>query len=308
MFAYVAQRLLQGILVILLISVATFGLLQLAPGSPVDLLIGEARVTPEQIEAIKRQWGLDRPWYEQYFIWVSNMARGDFGVSMVRTGVPVGQMLRDAAPVTLQLNLLAIVAAVLLAVPAGMLAAVRRNSLFDHVSMVGATIGVAMPAFWIALIAIIVFALKLGWLPSTGMATWKHYVLPVGVLAIEQTALIARLTRGSMLEVLHQDYVTTARAKGLAEGVLLVRHVARNAMLPVVTVLGLRVAWLLSGTVVVETIFAWPGIGRLFIDSVLRLDYQVVQAIVLLGSVLVVASNLVTDVVYAAIDPRIRVR
>lgn len=308
MLAYVVQRLLHGAIVIFLVSLATFGLLQLAPGSPVDVLIGENRVTQEQIDAIKRQWGLDRPWYEQYVVWAGNMLRGNFGTSLVRTGVPVGQMLRDAAPVTLQLNALAIVVAVLIAVPVGLVAGVRRNSVFDHVSMVGATIGVALPSFWIALVAIIVFALKLGWLPSTGMDSARHYVLPVGVLAIEQTALIARLTRGSMLEVLHQDYVATARAKGLAERAVIIRHAARNAMLPVVTVLGMRVAWLLSGTVIVETIFAWPGLGRLFVDSVLRLDYQVVQAIVLLGSVLVVAANLLTDVAYAYIDPRIRVR
>jgi ABC-type dipeptide/oligopeptide/nickel transport system permease component len=155
---------------------------------------------------------------------------------------------------------------------------------------------------------IIIFALKLGWLPSSGSGSWKHYVLPVAVLATEQTALLARVARGSTLEVLRQDYVTTARAKGLANRVVISRHVVRNALLPIVTLIGLRLAFLLSGTLIVETIFAWPGIGRLFIDSVFRLDYQVVQAIVLLLSVLVVVMNLLTDLLYAVIDPRIRLR
>jgi len=308
MLSYVIQRLLQGCTVIFFVSITTFALLQMAPGSPVDVIIGQAQVTQVQIDAITKHWGLDRPWYVQYFTWARNMLRGDFGNSMVRTGVPVGQMLREAAPVTLKLNVLAFLISTLIAVPLGLVAAVRRNSWIDNFSMIGATLGVALPSFWISLMAIIIFALKLGWLPSTGMTSWKHYVLPVGVLAIEQTALIARLARGAALEVLHQDYVTTARAKGLTNGVVLVRHVARNAMLPVVTVLGIRAAWLLSGTVIVETIFAWPGVGRLFVDSIVRLDYQVIQSIVLLSSVLVVVMNILTDIIYAYIDPRIRVR
>jgi peptide/nickel transport system permease protein len=308
MTAYVIQRLLQGILVIFLVSIGTFGILQMAPGDPVDVLVGQAQVTPAQIAAIKHKWGLDRPWYVQYLVWAKNMLRGDFGTSIVRTGVPVQHMLAEAVPVTLKLNVLAILFSILISVPVGMLAAIKRNSFIDYVSMVGATLGVALPSFWLALVGIMIFALKLGWLPSTGLGTWKHWVLPVAVLSIEQTALIARLTRSSTLEVLRQDFVTTAYAKGLSRKIVVLRHVARNAMLPVITVLGIRVAWLLSGTVIVETIFGWPGVGRLFLDSVLRLDYQVVQAIVLLASVLVVMTNLLTDIVYAFIDPRIRLR
>lgn len=309
MLAYIIRRILQGILVIFLVSITTFGILQMAPGSPVDILIGEAQVSQAQIDAIEKKWGLDRPWYVQYVTWMGNMFRGDFGDSVVRTGVPVSDMLLEAAPVTLRLNLYAFLISTAVAVPVGIIAAVRRNSLFDYVSMVTSTVGIAIPAFWASLMVIIIFSLKLDWFPSSGSQHgWKSYILPVGVLATEQTALIARLCRGSTLEVMRQDYVTTARAKGLAERSVRLRHIVRNALLPIVTVLGYRLAFLLSGTVVIETIFAWPGIGRLFFDSVTRLDYQVVQAIVLLLSVLVVTMNIVTDLIYAYVDPRIRIR
>ena len=308
MLIYIARRLLQGLIVIVLISFVTFGILQFAPGSPIDVMMGDTQLTQVQLDALERKWGLDRPWYEQYFTWAGNMLRGDFGVSIVRTGQPVSDMLRDAAPVTLKLNAIAFAISLSVAIPVGVAAAVRRNSLFDYVSMVAATFGIALPAFWISLMLIIIFALKLGWLPSSGSGSWKNYVMPVAVLATEQTALLARVARGSTLEVLRQDYVTTARAKGLANRVVITRHVFRNAMLPIMTLIGLRLAFLLSGTLIVETIFAWPGIGRLFIDSVFRLDYQVVQAIVLLLAVLVVVMNLLTDLLYAVVDPRIRLR
>jgi ABC-type dipeptide/oligopeptide/nickel transport system permease component len=308
MGTYIIRRSLQGLLVIVLVSIATFAILQLAPGSPVDVLVGEAQVTQEQLDAIEHKWGLDRPWYIQYFTWMGNVVRGDFGESMVRTGVPVREMVAEAAVVSAKLNILAFVVSTLIAVPVGILAAVKRNSPFDYVATLGATLGIALPSFWIGLMLIIVFSLELGWLPAAGTDSWKSFIMPVAVLATQETALVARLTRGSTLEVLRQDYVTTARAKGLVERVVVSRHVVKNAMLPVVTVLGLRLAFLLSGTIIVETIFSIGGLGRLFVISVDRLDYQVVQAIVLLLSVLVVVANILTDLVYAYIDPRIRIR
>ncbi|MEX2425595.1 MAG: ABC transporter permease, partial [Thermomicrobiaceae bacterium] len=210
MLNFIIRRLLYGIVVIFLISIATYGLQHLAPGDPVNVLVGEAQVTEEQLDLIRQRWGLDRPWYEQYWTWLTNMLKGDFGVSMVRTGVPVSEMLLEAAPVTFKLNAWAFAIATLVAIPVGVLAAVRRNSWLDYSSMVGATLGVSIPSFWLALVVIIIFALNLGWLPSTGMGSWKHYIMPVGVLAIEQMALIARLSRSSTLEVLRQDYVNTA--------------------------------------------------------------------------------------------------
>jgi peptide/nickel transport system permease protein len=307
MLRYVVLRLLQGILVVFLVSLVTFGIMQLAPGSPVDVMIGEAQVTQAQIDAIERKWGLDRPIHEQYLTWLGNVLRLDFGQSVIRTGVPVGQMLLEAAPMTIRLNLLALAIAAALAIPLGIVAAVRRYSPLDYASMLGATLGVALPNYWVGLMLIILFSLQLGWLPPFGAESWRGYVLPVAVLAFGEMAVLARMARGSTAEVLNQDFVTTARAKGLRGAAVIGRHVVRNALLPVVTLLGYRLAFVLSGTIVVETIFAWPGIGRLFIDSVYRLDYQVVQAIVLLLSTLVVLGNILTDLAYAYIDPRIRV-
>jgi len=299
---------MQGMAVVFLIATATFMILRLAPGNPIDVLVGEAEVSREQVDAIKHLWGLDRPWYEQYLTWLGNMARGNFGVSVIRTGVPVGAMLLQAAPVTVTLNLSAFAVSAAIAIPVGIVAGVRRYSVFDYVGTVGATLGVALPSFWVSLMVIILFAVKLGWLPPFGLHYWTGYVLPVAVLATEQTAVIARLMRGSIAAVLGQDYVRTGRAKGLAEGAVVLRHAVRNALLPVITVLGYRIAFLLSGTIIVETVFALPGIGRLFTDSVYHLDYQVVQAIALLLAALVVAANIATDLVYAFVDPRIRIR
>ena len=308
MYRYVVQRLLQGIIVLFLVSIATFGILQAAPGDPVETMLGEGatQLTQEDYDRILAKWGLDKPWYEQYFTWLGNFLTGDFGQSIVRAGVPVDEMVLDAAGPTVRLTTLSLLLAILVAVPAGMIAAIKRYSIFDSGIMVWASAGVALPNFWVGLMLIILLALYFGWLPPSGSGSWKNYVMPVFVLAINETAILARLMRGSMLEVLGQDYMTTARAKGLREYTVIVRHAVRNALLPIVTVVGLRMAFLLSGTVVVETIFAWPGIGQLFITSVYRADYQVVQAIVVLFTVLVIVANIVTDLTYAVIDPRIR--
>lgn len=306
---FVAIRIAQGMLVIFLISIATFVIMRLIPGDPVFLLLGEGQVqiTDEQIEAIRAKWGFDRPWHEQYMVWAGNMLRGDFGESIIRIGVPVREMIVEAAQVTALLNLYALGLALLIAIPAGIVAGVKRNTIFDYITAVGATLGVALPNFWLGLMLIVVFAAWLGWLPPFGLRSWQGWILPVIVLATEQMAVIARVMRGATIEVLTQDYVRTARAKGLGEFFVIMRHAVRNALLPVVSVVGFQIAFLLSGTIVVETVFALPGIGRLFIDSVFRLDYQVVQSIVVILAVLVVATNLVTDMVYALVDPRIRV-
>ena len=308
MLSYLIQRLLQGVVVIFLVSITSFILLQLAPGSPVEIMIGEAQVTQEQIDAITKKWGLDRPWYVQYFTWLGNVFTGDLGVSVIRTGTPVTEMLAQAAPVTIRLNLLALLISSLLAIPLGIIAAVRRHSALDYGSMVVASLGIAMPNYWLGLMLVILFALHLEWLPPYGDQSWKSFVLPVTVLAIQEMAILARLTRGATVELLHQDFVTTARAKGLREKWVIVRHVVRNALLPIVTMLGYRLSFILSGTIVVETVFAWPGIGQLFFTSIDRLDYQVVQGIVLILASIVVLGNLLTDLVYAYIDPRIRIR
>lgn len=305
---YIALRLTQGLVVIFLVSVGTFAMMHLIPGDPVSILIGEAQITQERIDAIRRVWGLDRPVHEQYLVWIGNMLRGEFGQSVVRQGVPVRTMIAEAAAVTAKLNVLVFVISIVIAIPAGILAAVRRYSPFDYSMMVGSTLGLALPNFWIALMLIVVFALLLRWLPPFGLQDWRGYVLPVVVLVSNQTALLARMMRASTIEVMGEDYVRTARAKGQREAIVVWQHVVRNALLPVVTVIGYRLAFILSGTIVVETVFAIPGLGQLFIESVNRVDYQVVQAIVLLLSVIVVLGNLVTDLIYGYIDPRIRNR
>jgi peptide/nickel transport system permease protein len=308
MLTFIIRRVLQGLVVIAIVSFLTFALMHLAPGDPIDIMVGEARVTDEQIARIQAQWGLDKPFHEQYITWVGNVLQGDFGESVVRRGTPVSEMVLEGAWVTIQLNVMAMILSIGVALPVGMIAAIRRYSSFDYFSMLGASLGVALPNFWVGLMLIFLFAGYLGILPSSGLNSPTAYILPVVVLAIEQTALLARLMRGSTIDVMTQDFVTVARAKGLTELPIIFRHIARNALLPVITIIGYRISFILSGTIVVETVFAVPGIGRQFITSVDRLDYQVMQAIVLLLSIAVVIGNLLTDLTYAYIDPRIRIQ
>ena len=319
MLPYITRRLLQGALVIFLISVITFAVMRLMPGDPVYLLLGEGeiRISQEQIDTIKAKWGLDRPYYEQYLVWAWNLLRGDFGDSLIRTGVPVREMIFEAIPVTAIINIIALFISLVIAIPAGIWAGVKRNSSFDYATAVGSTLGVSLPNFWLGLMLIVLFALYIpqwigdipliGKIPPFGLRSWQGYILPVLVLTTEQLAVVTRIMRAATIEALGQDYVRTAYAKGLANYVVITRHAVRNALLPVVTVIGFRIAFILSGTIVVETVFAIPGIGRLFTDSVFRLDYQVVQSLVVVLAVLVVLVNLLTDLTYAFIDPRIRI-
>lgn len=319
MLPYITRRLLQGALVIFLISVITFVVMRLMPGDPVYLLLGEGeiRISQEQIEAIKAKWGLDRPYYEQYLVWAWNLLRGDFGDSLIRTGVPVREMIFEAIPVTAIINVIALFISLAVAIPAGIWAGLKRNSGFDYATAVGSTLGVSLPNFWLGLMLIVLFVLYIpqwigdipliGRIPPFGLRSWQGYILPILVLTTEQLAVVTRVMRAATIEALSQDYVRTAYAKGLSRYVVITRHAVRNALLPVVTVIGFRIAFILSGTIVVETVFAIPGIGRLFTDSVFRLDYQVVQSLVVVLAVLVVLVNLLTDLTYAFIDPRIRI-
>ncbi|MFN3982252.1 MAG: ABC transporter permease [Caldilinea sp.] len=309
MARYITVRLFHGAIVIILISLLTFIVLRLMPGDPVFLLLGEGqvRISEEQIQAIRTRWGLDKSYPEQYLIWAGNMFTGNFGESIIRTGVPVRDMILEAVPVTLQLNVYSMLLALALSVPLGIWAAVKRNSAVDYASSVISVVGVATPNFWLSLMLIILFSLMLGWLPPFGLRSWQGFIMPVIVLAIEQMAVFTRVMRSSTIEALKQDYVRTATAKGLSRNAVILGHAVRNSLLPLVTVIGFNIAFLLSGTIVVETIFALPGIGRLFTDSIFRLDYQVVQSLVVVLAVLVVAANLLTDLVYAVIDPRIRI-
>jgi len=305
---YAVLRLLQGIIVIWIVTLMVFTILHLTPGDPVDLIVGEANMTTQQRDQIRHFWGLDKPIYVQYFTWLKNIVHGDFGESVTFGGRPVSDLLRAAAPNTLKLNALALIISILVAIPAGVFAAVKQYSFFDGASIFLSTLGISIPNFWLGLMLIILFSLKLGWLPPFGSNGWKAYILPVFVLSSEQMALFARLTRATTLEVMNQEYVATARAKGLAERIVLFRHIVRNALLPIITVVGFRIGVLLSGTIVIETVFAWPGIGRLLFQAISRRDYLVVQSIVTIGAAIVILATLLTDIIYAYVDPRIRYR
>jgi peptide/nickel transport system permease protein len=306
MTRYIAVRLLQGLVVVELVTTLVFGVLHVARGDPVLLLVGEAPMTAEQLEQVRHFWGLDRPLLLQYLTWFANLLRGDFGTSIAFGGRPVWTLVWESAPATLELAALALALAVLVGVPAGLLAAVKRSSVFDGALMVITTVGVSIPSFWLGLLLIAAFSLRLGWVPPFGRTDWTSYLLPIVVLAAEPVAVLARLTRATTLEVLDQEYVVTARAKGLGSAPLVLAHVARNALLPVATTVGYRVGLLLSGAVVVETIFGWPGMGRLLLQAIGFRDFALVLAIALLSATLVVFASLLTDLVCASLDPRVR--
>jgi peptide/nickel transport system permease protein len=308
MISSVIQRLLQGVLVLFFVSLLTFTVMFYMPGDPAHTMVGQAKVTEEQLDAIREKWHLNDSYPERYWYWVSNFVQGDMGTSMLMPGFSIGDLMLDRAGWTLRLTALSFSISILLAIPIGMLAAIKRYSPFDYFSTVLSTLGVAMPNYFLGILLIVVVSGKLGWLPPFGSDNWKNYLMPVGVLAFEEMAGLTRLTRGATIEVLSQDYVRTAQAKGLSQRAVIVRHVVRNAMLPIITLLGYRMAFILSGTIVIETVFSWPGIGRLFYQAITFKDLQLVQAIVFMLTALVVLANILTDLTYAFIDPRVRLR
>ncbi|MEX2426435.1 MAG: ABC transporter permease [Thermomicrobiaceae bacterium] len=306
MLNYVIRRLMQGILTVLVVSVITFSLMHLSPGDPIEAFVGERPLTTEQLDLLRERWGLDQPLYQQYLNWISRMVQGDFGDSIMRPGQTINTMIWDAAPATIYLNIYTLIVSLGIALPLGVAAGVKRYSGLDYGSMFVAVLGVCIPNFWLAIMLLLLFGLYLDWVPTSGVDSWSGWIMPVIVLATAETALLARLMRSSTVEVLTEDYVRTARAKGLTSFAVIVRHAVRNALLPITSIIGYRIAFMLSGTIIVEQIFAIPGLGRLFISAVYRTDYQVVQAMVLLFAVVIVLVNILTDVLYAFIDPRIR--
>lgn len=308
MLSYLIKRLLQGGLVLFLVTFFTFTVMYYMPGDPARTMVGQARVTEEQLELIRDKWDLNDPFLERYWSWMSNLLTGDLGTSMMRPGQAIGDMIQSSAWMTFQLTSLAMIISLTVAIPIGVLAATKRNSFLDYVSTFGSTLGVAIPNYWIGIMAIVFFSVQLGWLPPYGADSWKAYILPVIVLSIEEMAAVMRLMRATTIEILGQDYVKTAQSKGLRQNVILSRHVVRNALLPVITLIGYRMAFILSGTIVIESVFAWPGMGQLFFDAISNKDMQVVQAIVLLLTGVVVVMNIITDMMYAVIDPRVRVK
>jgi peptide/nickel transport system permease protein len=302
---YIVRRLLVAIPTLFGVATVIFSLLRLLPGDPASLIAGPT-ATPEVIANIRHQLSLDQPLWQQYLGFLVRLLRGDLGIS-TRTGAPVVQEIFTRAPFTAVLAVTSLLLAIAIGVLAGVVASTRRNSGADLGISGGAVFGVSMPTYWLGLMLIIVFAVHLRWLPAAGADRGPvSLVLPAITLALFSMGLVARQTRSAMLEVLGQDFVRTARAKGAGRSVVLIRHALRNALLPIVTTIGLQFGALLGGAVLTESVFAWPGVGRLLVDSISARDYPVVQGVVLLLSLAFIAINLLTDLVYAYVDPRIR--
>jgi ABC-type dipeptide/oligopeptide/nickel transport system permease component len=303
---YVRGRLLRAIPVIFGVLTLVFLMVHMLPGDPAeDIASRSPGMTQQDVQRIRVQLGLDKPLYRQYLTFLSRLAHGDLGRSIFN-GQPVSKMIRHQFPSTLELTLAGMVVAVVLGVVLGIASAVRHNTWMDSGSMVMALIGVSMPSFWLGLMLIFLFAVKLHWVPVVGGHGIKGLALPALTLGSSAAAIIARLVRSSMLEVLRQEYVVTARAKGLTQRTVILRHALRNALIPVVTIVGLQFGALLGGSVVVETVFAWPGLGWLLVQSINSRDLPLVRAIVLVISLFFIAINLAVDLLYSSLDPRIR--
>ena len=332
MSKYFARRILEAIPVIIGVSILVFMLIHFIPGDPAIAMLGE-RATEENVQAMRERLGLNEPLYKQYIIWVSKTARGDLG-NTVRGNIPVTNEIRTRFPATIELSLSALTIATLLGVPIGIISAVRRNSLIDTASMFLALFGVSIPIFVLGLLLIFIVGVELDWLPFVGRLSssidlekvtglhvvdaivtrnsealqdaLEHLILPAITLATIPMAIIARITRSSMLEVLNQDYIRTAYSKGLRARAVIMRHAFRNALLPIVTIIGLQLGTLLSGAVLTETIFSWPGVGKWLFDSIIARDYPIVQSMTLIIAMIYIVVNLAVDVLYAVVDPRIR--
>ena len=298
------QRLLASIIVLWGVVTLVFIILRLVPGDPASLAAG-IEATPQMVEALRHQWGLDQPVYVQYALFLSQVVRADFGYAL-HFSEPAMQLVGDRIPATLQLAIPALGLAVLISFPLGVLAASRANSIWDRIISIGTLSAQSLPNYWVGLMLILVFARNMGVLPTSGRGTWQQMVMPVVTLALPLSSILARFVRTGVLEHLRLDYVRTARAKGLTEWVVYNRHIFKNILIPVVTTIGLQAGTLLGGSVVVETVFAWPGMGRLTAEAILRRDYPVVQAGVLVIALFVVLINLTVDFIYTILDPRVR--
>lgn len=323
MFSYLVKRVLFMIPLLLGITIICFFVMRLAPGSPTDLQTQmNPKASAEMRQRLMSLYELDKPVYVQYASWLTKLARGDLGTSFSSDHRPVADKILERLPITIAINLLSLIIIIAVAVPIGVLSAVHQDSLFDKVMSVIVFIGFAAPTFWLALLLMIFFGIHLGWLPISGLrslnyeylSAWgqltdlaRHLILPVFISAFGGLAGLSRYMRANMLEVIRQDYILTARAKGLSERQVIYRHALRNALLPAITILGLSIPGLIGGSVIFETIFAIPGMGQLFYMSVMARDYPTVMGILLIGAILTLVGNLIADISYAVADPRIRI-
>ncbi|MFB3819947.1 MAG: ABC transporter permease [Candidatus Methylomirabilales bacterium] len=303
MLLFILRRLLLAIPAVLGVIFAVMLTIELIPGDPVTLMLGE-HATQESVAEVRAALGLDKPLLVRYAQYIGNLVRFDLGRS-IREGRAVSAELRDVWPATLELTAAALLIAVLFGILAGVVSAVWPNSLFDGAVRLLSLFGLSMPVFWTGLTLIVLFSLWLNWLPVGGSGSWRHLVLPAVTLALPSLAMVSRMTRSSVLEVLREDYIRTARAKGVREQLVVVKHGLRNACIPIVTLLGLQVGQLLGGAVLTETVFAWPGMGRLIVRAIFARDYILLQGAILVFALAFVVINLLVDLSYAAIDPRV---
>ena len=304
MSQYILRRVLIAFPLILVVVTVVFVMVRLLPGDPAQRMAGD-RAGPELVEQIKRDLGLDRPILEQYSIFLRNLAQGDLGRS-VKFREPIAERIAKSIPFTAALAFLSVTIGTALGLAIGIVTAVYQRSWVDRLGIVTSVFFYSIPTFWLGLMLILIFSVGLRLLPVQGAATWKHFVLPVANLAVGQSALIARLTRSSMIEVLSADYVRTARAKGLNQRRVLMRHALQNTLIPIITVVGLSIGGLLGGAIITETIFGLPGVGSLMINGIVNRDYPMIQGVVILAAATLIFANLIVDVVYAFVDPRIR--
>lgn len=305
MTRYLIRRLLQAIPTVLLVSVLVFLMLYLIPGDPAAIYLGERQSSPEQLEIVREQMGLNRPIYVQYLDYIFNAVQGDFGTSL-NNNRPVLNEILLRLPSTLELTVAAMLVSTVLGIGIGIIAALNHNTIIDTVSMLLALVGISMPIYWSALLLIVLFSVNLRWFPPIGQGSVDRLVMPALALGLLSAGALARLVRSSMLEVLSQDYILTARSKGLSSRAVIVRHTLRNTLIPVITILGLTFGQLLSGAVLTETIFSRLGIGRMYVEAILNKDYTLVQGATLFLAMTYVLINIGVDVLYTYVDPRIK--
>ena len=301
---YVIKRLLMGIAIVLFVSVLVFAIMQAMPGDPIDLMV-DTRVSPERVAELKARWGLDEPPVVQYFYWLGNILQGDFGTS-VSMKQSVGDLIMQRLPYTLMLTGAALLIEYLISIPLGLLAATRKDKPADKALTVGTIVLWSMPQFWLGVLLMFIFSITLGVLPVSGYSGFSSLILPAFTLAVPTLAQIFRLTRSEVLDVMRERYVMTANAKGLSSRKVLIKHILRNALIPVTVMFFLSLPWLIGGAVVVENVFAWPGMGQLLWKAISKQDFMVVQGIIFVITVLTVICNLIGDIISGILDPRIR--
>jgi ABC-type dipeptide/oligopeptide/nickel transport system permease component len=304
MVQFMIRRTISALFVVFGVVTLVFVILRILPGDAAYLLAG-SMATQEEVDAIRDQLGFSKPLYDQYWIFLKNVSHGDFGTSVFYTGSSAARLVFERLPATLELVIPSVFLAITMALGLGAIAALKRGTWIDDLMGVIALVGQAAPSFWIGPLLIIVFARNLGWLPTSGRGGWENAVLPIVTLTLPLFAVSMRLVRSGLLDILHKEYVRTARAKGLGERLVMSRHVFRNMLIPVITYIGLQLGHLLSGSVVVEVVFAWPGVGRLLVDSITNRDYAVIQVSAIVFASLFVLINLIVDLLYGVIDPRI---